>query len=88
MVKRGGEMRFEFLGTDPKNLRIFSDFGLWSGYAAVAELKLRGGFQARHMVVVSPFMNSRGTSVEIWLRMVYTVQNYCIHSANEWVTDE
>ena len=30
-------------GTHPKNLRVFHDFRLWSGFAAVAALKRRGG---------------------------------------------
>ena len=29
-------MMLEILGTDPKNLRVFRDFRLWSGFAAVA----------------------------------------------------
>ena len=33
----------KFLGTDLKNRRVFSDFRLWSSFAAVAALKRRGG---------------------------------------------
>ena len=36
-------LALEFLGTGPKNLRVFAIFGLWSGFAAVAALKRRGG---------------------------------------------
>ena len=32
----------KFWGTDPKNLRVFTIFGLWSGYAAVAALEAKG----------------------------------------------
>ena len=39
----------KFLGTDPKNLRVFSDFRLWSSFAAVAALKLRGGLRAQRL---------------------------------------
>ena len=45
-AKRAGVRRFEHMklaGTDPKNLRVFSDFWLLRGFAAVAALKRRGG---------------------------------------------
>ena len=36
-------LALEFLGTGPKNLRVFAIFALRSGFAAVAALKRRGG---------------------------------------------
>ena len=36
-------MMYEVVGTGPKNFRGFRDFRLWSGFAAVAVLKRRGG---------------------------------------------
>ena len=42
----------KFLGTDPKNRRVFSDFRLWSSFAAVAALKRRGGCVAATFGVV------------------------------------
>ena len=36
-------MMYEVVGTDPKKLRVFSDFWLLQGLAAVAALKRRGG---------------------------------------------
>ena len=38
-----------FLGTGPKKLRVFSDFRLWSSFAAVAALKRRGGLRAQRL---------------------------------------
>ena len=36
-------MMYELAGTDPENLRVFRDFWLLRGFAAVAALKRRGG---------------------------------------------